>query len=184
MPNRSKLPGVGMAILVIALAGGAAWYAVHDSNTLAPVESDIAVPALAPPEPEAPPAPAMVAAPEPVPEPEPAAVISKEMQQPRPAEVVPPPRPPVAAPPKPRKVATVATPVAPPAAVVAPPVSTEPPPPPPDPESVCGRLNFIAKALCMADQCAKAEFKATAQCEAVRAQQRIEEEKRNPTLAH
>jgi len=36
----------------------------------------------------------------------------------------------------------------------------------------------------MAAQCATAEFKATAQCEAVRAQQRIEEEKRNPTMAN
>jgi hypothetical protein len=34
----------------------------------------------------------------------------------------------------------------------------------------------------MASQCLKAEFKSHAQCEAVRRQQRLEEEKRNPTL--
>jgi hypothetical protein len=61
----------------------------------------------------------------------------------------------------------------------APPV---PPPPPADPQTACAGRNFIAMAQCMASQCAKAEFKATAQCEAVRAQQRLEEQKRNPTL--
>jgi len=47
---------------------------------------------------------------------------------------------------------------------------------------MCGDRNFIARAQCMAAQCLKPEYKAHAQCEAVRRQQRIEEEKRNPTL--
>ncbi|MEJ1168355.1 zinc ribbon domain-containing protein [Variovorax sp. CCNWLW235] len=55
---------------------------------------------------------------------------------------------------------------------------------PSDPQSICGDRNFIAKAQCMAAQCLKAEFKPHAQCEAVRRQQRIEEEKRNPTLVN
>jgi hypothetical protein len=53
---------------------------------------------------------------------------------------------------------------------------------PADPLALCGDRNFIAKAQCMAAQCLKPEFKPHAQCEAVRRQQRIEEEKRNPTL--
>jgi hypothetical protein len=36
----------------------------------------------------------------------------------------------------------------------------------------------------MATQCAKPEFRPTAQCDAVRRQQQIEEEKRNPTMAN
>jgi hypothetical protein len=55
---------------------------------------------------------------------------------------------------------------------------------PADPQSICGDRNFIAKAQCMAAQCLKPEFKPHAQCEAVRRQQRIEEEKRNPTLVN
>jgi Meckel syndrome type 1 protein len=34
----------------------------------------------------------------------------------------------------------------------------------------------------MASQCARPEFKAAAPCDAVRLQQQVEEEKRNPTL--
>jgi len=55
---------------------------------------------------------------------------------------------------------------------------------PADPLAVCGDRNFIAKAQCMAAQCLKPEYKPHAQCEAVRRQQRIEEEKRNPTLVN
>ena len=55
---------------------------------------------------------------------------------------------------------------------------------PADPMSACGDRNFIAKAQCMAAHCLKPEFKPHAQCEAVRRQQRIEEEKRNPTLVN
>ena len=42
-------------------------------------------------------------------------------------------------------------------------------------------LNAKAYAS-MAGQCAKADYKAHAQCEAVRRQQQIDEEKRNPTM--
>jgi hypothetical protein len=87
---------------------------------------------------------------------------------------------------KPRKQAT-ATPPAPAPDAPAPAAAIAPPPPAPataptDPQSLCGDRNFIAKAQCMAAQCLKPEFKASTQCEAVRRQQRLEEEKRNPTL--
>ncbi|RYZ02893.1 MAG: hypothetical protein EOO24_14095 [Comamonadaceae bacterium] len=83
--------------------------------------------------------------------------------------------------PKPRKVAPVApAPVAAAAPAPAPPApAPEPPPPPAAPQTGCAGRNFIAMAQCMAAQCLKAEFKAHAQCEAVRKQQRIEEERRN-----
>ncbi|MGE8201713.1 zinc ribbon domain-containing protein [Variovorax sp. 2RAF20] len=69
-----------------------------------------------------------------------------------------------------------------PAAVVAAPAPAPAPVAAAEPQAMCGDRNFIAKAQCMAAQCLKPEFKAHAQCEAVRRQQRIEEEKRNPTL--
>ncbi|MBS0453067.1 MAG: hypothetical protein JSS14_17360 [Proteobacteria bacterium] len=74
----------------------------------------------------------------------------------------------------------------------APTVAAEPPPPPvaapeparvPTPQESCAGRNFIARAQCMADQCARPELARHPQCEAVRQQQRIEEEKRNPTMA-
>jgi len=74
--------------------------------------------------------------------------------------------------PEPAPAATAASPSAPSAAASA------------DPQSACADRNFIAKAQCMAAQCLKAEYKPHAQCEAVRRQQRIEEEKRNPTLVN
>ncbi|MDM0107017.1 hypothetical protein QTH97_18875 [Variovorax sp. J22R24] len=51
---------------------------------------------------------------------------------------------------------------------------------PPEPKAACSAMNFIAAAQCMARQCVKPEFKSHPQCEAVRRQQRLEEEKRNP----
>ncbi|WP_409051337.1 hypothetical protein [Variovorax sp. GrIS 2.14] len=61
----------------------------------------------------------------------------------------------------------------------------EPPPPPPAaPQTECAGRNFIAMAQCMVNQCAKAEFKSHPQCDAVRKQQRIDEEKRNPSMAN
>lgn len=54
----------------------------------------------------------------------------------------------------------------------------------PSPQETCGNLNFIAKAQCMAAQCARPDAAGHAQCEAVRRQQRLEEEKRNPTMAN
>ncbi|MBU1358181.1 MAG: hypothetical protein KKC79_20215 [Gammaproteobacteria bacterium] len=52
-----------------------------------------------------------------------------------------------------------------------------------EPRAQCQGMNFISAARCMAAQCLRSEFKPHAQCEAVRRQQRLEEEKRNPTLA-
>ena len=61
----------------------------------------------------------------------------------------------------------------------------EPPlPPPAAPQAECAGRNFIAMAQCMVNQCAKAEFKSHPQCDAVRKQQRIDEEKRNPSMAN
>jgi hypothetical protein len=87
---------------------------------------------------------------------------------------------------KPRKPASAAPVVAPPVAVVAtpPPAPAVPPPvEPPNPQTACTGLNFFARARCMVTQCAKADFKASPQCEAVHRQQQIDEEKRNPTMA-
>jgi hypothetical protein len=53
-----------------------------------------------------------------------------------------------------------------------------------EPGAACRGLNFIAAARCMAAQCLKPAFKPHVQCEAVRRQQRLEEEKRNPILAN
>ena len=61
------------------------------------------------------------------------------------------------------------------------PAAPAPPPPPPVPEATCGGLNFIAKARCLAAECAKPGVGAHPQCEAVRRQQRIDDEKRNPS---
>ena len=48
------------------------------------------------------------------------------------------------------------------------------------PGQACSGMNFVAAARCMAAQCEKAEFKGHAQCSAVRRQQLLEEQKRNP----
>jgi hypothetical protein len=87
----------------------------------------------------------------------------------------------------PRKQATATPPSAAPEAPAAA-TATAPQPAAPaapaEPQALCGDRNFIAKAQCMATQCLKPEFKAHAQCDAVRRQQRLEEEKRNPTLVN
>lgn len=49
------------------------------------------------------------------------------------------------------------------------------------PQAQCESLGFFARARCMADQCLKTEYRPHAQCEAVRRQQQLMEEKRNPT---
>ncbi|MDM0073674.1 hypothetical protein QTH90_04745 [Variovorax sp. J2P1-59] len=90
-------------------------------------------------------------------------------------------------------VARAAAPVAPPHVQFQPPGANEtmaapppvveapkPKPVPAEPRAACSAMNFIAAAQCMARQCVKPEFKAHPQCEAVRRQQRLEEEKRNP----
>ncbi len=91
---------------------------------------------------------------------------------------------------KPRKVASAAPPpAAPPPVIAAPAVPVAPPtapveaPAPADPGQACAGRNFIATAQCLAAQCARPEFGAHARCDDVRRQQRIDEEKRNPTNA-
>ena len=87
--------------------------------------------------------------------------------------------------PKPRKVPAKKQPAPTPAPV---PQVAAPAPPPPAPEPLrvatpqesCAGRNFIAHAQCMAAQCARPDVASHAQCEAVRRQQRLEEEKRNP----
>ncbi|MFD0879530.1 hypothetical protein ACFQ2A_05810 [Variovorax dokdonensis] len=65
-----------------------------------------------------------------------------------------------------------------------PPVVAPAPPAPPAPQEACAGLNFVAKSRCLVAQCARPEQKAHPQCQAVREQQRLEEEKRNPQLVN
>ncbi|MDM0055087.1 zinc ribbon domain-containing protein [Variovorax fucosicus] len=183
-----KSSGKGLRIGIVALAvlvGAGGWYLLRDGNpapvvAAAPPTVVAAAPAPAPVTEPAAVAPAT--APEP---PAPPPVVATPAPTPAPVDAVAPARPPVvAAAPKPRKVPVAAPPAA-PAETAAPAVPAPPPaapPPPANPQTACAGRNFVALAQCMASQCAKAEFKATAQCDAVRAQQRLEEEKRNPSL--
>jgi hypothetical protein len=99
------------------------------------------------------------------------------------ASATPPAKPTAAAARKPRKPATPPAPAA--AAPATAPAPEAPPAPAPvaaaSPQSQCGDLNFFSRSRCMVSQCARPEFRNHAQCEAVRRQQQIEEEKRNPT---
>jgi hypothetical protein len=179
-PPRKRVILLWLGLLVVALVMiVAGWYgygtrkapsAVEDAT---PPVSEPAAAAVATPAAEPPPAaPQAVEPPAPVPEaetsPGPAATAI-----PKPAA-------------KPRKQAAVAAPPSSTPELPAPAVAAAPPTPAPaapaEPQAMCGDRNFIAKAQCMAAQCLKPEFKAHAQCEAVRRQQRLEEEKRNPTL--
>ncbi|MDQ0611547.1 hypothetical protein QFZ83_005718 [Variovorax sp. W1I1] len=166
-----------LALAVVMVVAG--WYGYGSRKTAEPVEI--------PPPPVAAPAPAPVVAAPPAAEPPPAepAVIPETPAAEAPAAEATLAVPKPAA--KPRKQATVVPQAAAPEAP-APAAPAAPPPPAPaapsEPQALCGDRNFIAKAQCMATQCLKPEFKAHAQCEAVRRQQRIEEEKRNPTLVN
>lgn len=100
-------------------------------------------------------------------------------------------KPAVLTPPKVRKpsAAPAPAPLPPPTVAVAPPPASTPAPPPEpvapaNPQAVCAGLNFISRSQCMAAQCAKADYRALPQCDAVRRQQQIDEEKRNPSLAN
>ncbi|CAN5822434.1 hypothetical protein BH11PSE13_BH11PSE13_28070 [soil metagenome] len=53
-----------------------------------------------------------------------------------------------------------------------------------DPTAQCTGLGFFATSRCMATQCAKADYSAHPTCAALLAQQRVMEEKRNPTMAN
>ncbi|WP_432728624.1 zinc ribbon domain-containing protein [Variovorax sp. W6] len=184
-PPRWRAILLWVGLLAVAVAMIVAGWSGYGTRKAAPAVEEAAPAAEAP----APVAPPPAAEPPPPPSPaEPAAADAQAAEQAAPspaAEAAPaaPAAPKPAA--KPRKQATaVASPQ--PAAEAAPPVAAPAPAPAPaapaEPAAMCGDRNFIAKAQCMAAQCLKPEFKAHAQCEAVRRQQRIEEEKRNPTL--
>ncbi len=114
----------------------------------------------------------------------PPAVIAEKFElAPTPSE----PTSPAAAKPRKAPAKKQPVPVTTPAVEAAPPAVPLPAPAPvrvPSPQETCGNLNFIAKAQCMAAQCARPDVAGHAQCEAVRRQQRLEEEKRNPTMAN
>jgi cytoskeletal protein RodZ len=178
---RKRMVFLWVGLLVVAVAMVVAgWYGYGTRKAPAVVEQSV-------PPVEAPAA----AAPLPAAEPQPVAAPALAPQAAEPAEALPAAEAtaPAAAPKpaaKPRKQATAAAP-APSAPEPAPAIAAPAPPPPvpappAEPQAQCGDRNFIAKAQCMAAQCLRPEFKAHAQCEAVRRQQRLEEEKRNPTL--
>jgi hypothetical protein len=166
-----------LAVAVVMIVAG--WYGYGTRKATEAVEA---------PPPVAAPAPAV--APPVVEPPAPAAPAAAETPSVEPSAADAAPTPPVAAA-KPAPAAKLkkqanAAPQAGTPEAPAPATAAAPPAPVPaasaDPQSICGDRNFIAKAQCMAAQCLKPEYKAHAQCEAVRRQQRIEEEKRNPTL--
>jgi hypothetical protein len=55
---------------------------------------------------------------------------------------------------------------------------------PSNPDAACAGQGFFGRTRCMVAQCAKAEYRTHGQCDAVRRQQQIDEEKRNPSLAN
>ncbi|MGJ7509373.1 hypothetical protein [Variovorax sp. GT1P44] len=172
----SRLGTWGLVIAVVAAVALGWGYVYNARNSAVPaVAKEVALPVPAPAEPvTAPPVIAKMI------EPAPVVTEAPPMEEPPPV-----PAKPASAPAKPRKAAAPVAVAPQPAAT---PVSEPAPPPPPEPvapaspQSLCAGLNFIARAQCMAAQCAKADFRLHAQCEAVRRQQQIEEEKRNPTL--
>lgn len=182
-PPRKRVILLWLGLLVVALVMiVAGWYGYGTRKAPAAVE-DAAPPVS---EPAAAPAPVVTPAAEPPPSAsqaaEPPAPVLEAEASPAPTATATTPK--TAA--KPRKQAAVAAPPSSAPEAPAPAVAAVPPPPAPaapaEPQAMCGDRNFIAKAQCMASQCLKPEYKAHAQCEAVRRQQRIEEEKRNPTL--
>lgn len=50
------------------------------------------------------------------------------------------------------------------------------------PVARCGGLNFVARAVCMNNQCARPEMRRSAQCVETVRQQRLDEARRNPKL--
>lgn len=182
-PPRKRVILWWLGLLVVAVAMVVAGFHGYGTRK-APVVTDTQAqqPAEASP-PAAPPTAA-----EPLPAAAPAPQAAAPAEAPPAADTAPVPAAmpkPVAKPRKPPAVAVPAPsgpePVAP---VAAPTPQPAAPAPAPEPQAQCGDRNFIAKAQCMAAQCLKPEYKAHAQCEAVRRQQRLEEEKRNPTLVN
>lgn len=166
---------IGVWTLLTAMIVGGGWYAyssrIINGPANIPSPAAVVLPAPAP----------VIAAPEPAPaELLPPPLTGLEIVQPQAT-----PAKPAVTPPKTRKAASVR--VAPPPPVVTQPVAPASPPAPEpvapaNPQTACDGLNFFARARCMAAQCAKADYKAHPQCEPVRRQQQIDEEKRNPSL--
>ncbi|MDM0014222.1 zinc ribbon domain-containing protein [Variovorax sp. J22P168] len=190
-PLRRAVVGL---LAVAALASAAFWYFSGPAPSPAPVLASVSPPPPTPPAASAPESAAAVVATLP-PSSGTAGTAAMLDPTPSPAVVEPPaevlkaeaaPTPP--AKPSPARTRKPAPPPPPAPVVVPPPPAPEPPapapapPPPPTPQAQCAGMNFIARAQCMATQCARPEMRAHAQCEAVRRQQQIEEEKRNPTL--
>lgn len=206
-PKSSGGFGIGVAVLLVAVLAGAGWYWFAGSGAspqtpvaMAPmattpaaagqVEASPAATASVPTATSASTAastsasaPTQAAIP-----PAPSPVTVAPADPPAPATQATLARPVGPAPAKLKKAATppVAVVTAPAAAAIAPTPAPEPPPPPPPavPQTECAGRNFFAMAQCMVAQCAKPEFKSHPQCEAVRKQQRIDEEKRNPSMAN
>lgn len=165
------------AVLAVVLVAPAGWYALGSHQDV-PQPAIPAVPMAAPsPAPVLEPTPPTAAVEPPiavpVPASEPPPVVAEPAKPPK-QSVAPKARKPVSAPPPPSAA---------PAEVQAPaPAPAPEPAPPANPQAACGNLNFFSRARCMATQCAKPEFATHPQCDAVRRQQQIEEEKRNPSL--
>ena len=67
-----------------------------------------------------------------------------------------------------------------PAAPVPDPAPAPVPAPVASPQQACANLGFIARARCLAAECAKPSLARHPQCEAVRQQQQLEDRIRNP----
>jgi hypothetical protein len=194
--RKSKAAWMGVfGVLMVAVLAAGGWYAYGQRSASSPPATQQAVaPAPAPvvvPSPAPLPAPPSVSAPvaeAPVAEPPPpAAPVSPPAERAVPSPRAEPAKPTVAAAPRARKAAPAAPVAAPPPAAVAPPapvVAAAPAEPaaPASPEAACASQGFFGRARCMVAQCAKAQYRASAQCDAVRRQQQIDEEKRNPSL--
>lgn len=180
----------GLAFGVAVLVLGAAWWGLQNRNNLQIAEPAVAPAATSDPASKPAPAAEVTAAP-PLPvAPAAAPVVNSETVL---LETTAPATSPVAettqpAAAKPRKpAAKKQAPQAPaPVVEVATPAPPAPAPEPvriPTPQEACAGRNFIARAQCLAEQCGRADMANNSQCEAVRRQQRIEEERRNPTNA-
>ena len=187
---KSRAP-LAIGVLLIALLVGALlwWLGARDSSPPAPV-----VPVAAP---AAPPPATVVETPPPaaVPELSPLPSVAVPAEAPVAAEPTAPllaptpaPAPAAAAAARPRPARNASAPAAAPEPALAPvapapaPVAAPTPPPAaaPSPDQACASLGFIARARCMAAECAKPSQARHPQCTAVRQQQQLEERIRNP----
>lgn len=178
-----RIASWGLIAAILVVVGG--WYALNSRTVNEPAKvldrMPVVQPTPSPPVSESTAsAPAADAAEAPPPPPPAPPQAESQLAPPQDAPIKP-----AAAPAKARKPAAVriaAPAVPPPPSPVAAPEPAPAPAAPPSPQSACEGLNFFARARCMAALCAKADYRAHAQCEAVRRQQQIEEEKRNPSL--